>query len=208
MMLVENDPPSDNKTSNPSMDIGAVSQAEYADSSLAETIPVGKYEAVLKDVMKEFDMPENILLLRYEGEQHLPYISNLITKDLSEPYSVYTYRYFVATWPQYSLRLMDKDECIGCIVAKLEYHKSAYRGYIAMLAVDKRFRGRKYGTALVVAIIRLMQLSMCDEVVLETEASNSGALRLYSQLGFVKHKRLNGYYLNGVDAFRLKLWLR
>jgi ribosomal protein S18 acetylase RimI-like enzyme len=32
------------------------------------------------------------------------------------------------------------------------------------------------------------------------------ALRLYEQLGFVRDKRLYRYYLNGVDAFRLKLW--
>eukprot|EP01134_Creolimax_fragrantissima_P005331 CFRG5331T1 len=180
----------------------------YDDGHYIDNVPVEKYEQVLKEVMTEFNMSENIQLMRYEGEQHLPYLANLITKDLSEPYSVYTYRYFVSTWPQYSLRLMDEDECVGCIVAKLEYHRSAYRGYIAMLAVDKRYRGRNFGTALVVAVIKLMRLSFCDEVVLETEANNSAALRLYSNLGFVKHKRLNGYYLNGVDAFRLKLWLR
>ena len=47
-----------------------------------------------------------------------------------------------------------------------------------------------------------------DEVVLETEITNEPALRLYENLGFVRDKRLFRYYLNGVDAFRLKLWLR
>lgn len=37
--------------------------------------------------------------------------------------------------------------------------------------------------------------------------SNKGALRLYGNLGFAKDKRLAKYYLNGGDAFRLKLWL-
>lgn len=44
--------------------------------------------------------------------------------------------------------------------------------------------------------------------MLETEVTNSGALRLYEKLGFAREERLLRYYLNGVDAFRLKLWLR
>lgn len=47
-----------------------------------------------------------------------------------------------------------------------------------------------------------------DEVVLETEMRNEPALRLYENLGFVRDKRLFRYYLNGVDALRLKLWFR
>ena len=47
-----------------------------------------------------------------------------------------------------------------------------------------------------------------DEVVLETEITNKPALKLYENLGFVRDKRLFRYYLNGVDASRLKLWLR
>ncbi|PRD28819.1 UNVERIFIED_CONTAM: N-alpha-acetyltransferase 30 [Trichonephila clavipes] len=46
------------------------------------------------------------------------------------------------------------------------------------------------------------------QVVLETEITNKPALKLYENLGFVRDKRLFRYYLNGVDALRLKLWLR
>ena len=46
------------------------------------------------------------------------------------------------------------------------------------------------------------------QVVLEAEASNRSALKLYENLGFVRDKRLQNYYLNNSDAFRLKLWLR
>jgi ribosomal protein S18 acetylase RimI-like enzyme len=42
-------------------------------------------------------------------------------------------------------QIMDKDECVGCIVCKLEPHKEMYRGYIAMLAVKKEYRGRRLG---------------------------------------------------------------
>ena len=43
------------------------------------------------------------------------------------------------------------------------------------------------------------------QVTLEAEVTNKGALALYGRLGFVRAKRLFRYYLNGVDAFRLKL---
>ncbi|KAH0969612.1 hypothetical protein GBA52_028538 [Prunus armeniaca] len=47
--------------------------------------------------------------------------------------------------------------------------------------------------------------SGCEEVTLEAEVTNKGALALYGRLGFIRAKRLFRYYLNGVDAFRLKL---
>lgn len=45
----------------------------------------------------------------------------------------------------------------------------------------------------------------CLKVTLEAEVTNKGALALYGRLGFIRAKRLFHYYLNGVDAFRLKL---
>jgi peptide alpha-N-acetyltransferase len=39
--------------------------------------------------------------VQYEGakeEEYLPSIRQLISKDLSEPYSIYVYRYFLYQW--------------------------------------------------------------------------------------------------------------
>ena len=49
---------------------------------------------------------------------------------------------------------------------------------------------------------------LAPQIVLETEESNGAALRLYEKLGFVRDKRLPSYYLNGSDAFRLKMILK
>jgi peptide alpha-N-acetyltransferase len=46
-----------------------------------------------------------------------------------------------------------------------------------------------------------------EEVVLEAEVSNTGALALYRSLGFIRDKHLHRYYLNNQDAYRLKLLL-
>lgn len=88
------------------------------------------------------------------------------------------------------------------------HQNGALRGYIAMLAVLDRCRGSGLGTRLVRATIRAMAKERCDEVVLEAEMTNVGALRLYEQLGFVRDKLLEKYYLNGNGAYRLKLRLQ
>lgn len=40
----------------------------------------------------------NITYVNYQSEVQMPDIMQLIQKDLSEPYSVYTYRYFIHNW--------------------------------------------------------------------------------------------------------------
>jgi len=145
----------------------------------------------------------------YESELNMPDIIRLIQKDLSEPYSIYTYRYFIHNWPYLCFMAKVGNECVGAIVCKLDYHKKVVkRGYIAMLAVDSKYRKLKIGSTLVRKAIEAMIAEEADEVVLETEITNRPALRLYENLGFVRDKRLFRYYLNGVDALRLKLWLR
>nr|XP_033808264.1 N-alpha-acetyltransferase 30 [Geotrypetes seraphini] len=155
------------------------------------------------------DEDTTIRYVRYESELQMPDIMRLITKDLSEPYSIYTYRYFIHNWPQLCFLAMVNEECVGAIVCKLDMHKKMFRrGYIAMLAVDSKYRRKGIGTNLVKKAIYAMVEGDCDEVVLETEITNKSALKLYENLGFVRDKRLFRYYLNGVDALRLKLWLR
>jgi len=41
-----------------------------------------------------------IAYVSYGGEQHLPLVMSLVDEELSEPYSIFTYRYFVYLWPQ------------------------------------------------------------------------------------------------------------
>ena len=77
-----------------------------------------------------------------------------------------------------------------------------------MLAVDPSCRRLGLGRKLVRKSIEAMQELDADEVVLETEITNLAALRLYESFGFMRDKRLQQYYLNGNDAFKLKLLLK
>jgi len=82
------------------------------------------------------------------------------------------------------------------------------RGYIAMLAVSSPHRGKGIATALVRRAIDAMIARDADEIALETEITNTGAMKLYERLGFLRSKRLHRYYLNGNSAYRLVLYLK
>jgi peptide alpha-N-acetyltransferase len=46
------------------------------------------------------------------------------------------------------------------------------------------------------------------KIALETEITNTAAIKLYERLGFLRSKRLHRYYLNGNSAYRLVLYLK
>lgn len=144
---------------------------------------------------------------QFQGEQELERMLELIEADLSEPYSVYTYRFFLNNWPSLCFNCKEKKtgKIIGTVVGKIQHHKKgSMRGYIGMLAVDKGFRGRGIGTTLVQNLLEEMKRSAAGEIVLEAEVSNTNALKLYEGLGFFRDKYLLRYYFNGSDAYRLK----
>lgn len=66
----------------------------------------------------------------------------LIDEELSEPYSIFTYRYFLSQWPFLChLAISDTEEAFGCIIGKMDRHRNGrMRGYIGMLTVKKEYR--------------------------------------------------------------------
>lgn len=145
---------------------------------------------------------------QYKDENDLQLVMRLIDNELSEPYSIFTYRYFLYSWPHLCWLVFNRSHCFGCVLAKMEVHRGkALRGYIGMLTVEKQYRYLGVGSHLVHRAISTMVAGGCEEVSLEAEVTNSGALRLYHKLGFIRDKRLHRYYLSGNDAYRLKLLL-
>ena len=158
-----------------------------------------------------------IEFLSYKDEEMLEDVQRLVSADLSEPYSVYLYRYFIHNWPTlcicgYSVdpTTLKRGEMVACIVCKAEEEASGtagLQGYIAMLAVNKAHRKKGLGIELVSRGIEEMKRMGCTVVYLEAEESNKGALAIYEKLGFTREERFLKYYLNGSNAFRLKLWI-
>ncbi|GAA5940797.1 hypothetical protein JCM3775_004904 [Rhodotorula graminis] len=189
---------------------------------------------------------DSISYRAYQGEEDLEAITKLVDEELSEPYNLYTYRYFLDEWPHLCFFACSKGEPIGVVICKQEPHAKSsrslpvessvagdeergheqarrplMRGYLAMLSTTKAFRGRGVATHLLRLSLSVMlrpppslvnslppdhpSRQPVDEVVLETEADNAAALAFYSKMGFVREKRLHRFYLNGKDAYRLRL---
>lgn len=115
------------------------------------------------------DAPNDLRYVRYDSARENEYVAamrQLISKDLSEPYSIYVYRYFLYQWGDLCFLAMDdKDEMVGVVVSKLEPHRNGpLRGYIAMLAVSEGYRGRGIATKLVRMAIDAMIERDADEV--------------------------------------------
>lgn len=192
----------DNSTSdNPDNQITTTNQSDTDNELIAK----------LDKLLLEEDNDPELYFHSYKSEEEMSSIMSLISSTLSEPYSIYTYRYFIHNWPDLCFLCSTRkdNELIGSIVSKLDLHKKVLRrGYIAMLAINKEYRRKKLASKLVLMSIREMIIRGCDEIVLEAEVNNDAALNLYENLGFLREKRLYRYYLNGVDAYRLKLWLK
>jgi peptide alpha-N-acetyltransferase len=102
------------------------------------------------------------------------------------------------------------NKFLGCVIGKCaKTKKGKMKGYLAMIAVDKSYKGKKIGRRLGEIFINQMKnFYHAPEVYLETEITNKAALGMYEGLGFIRTKKLFNYYLNSNSAFRLKLWLR
>ena len=79
---------------------GAVSSSSSAAEAAAELTPIEYVD--------------------YIDERQLPAIMELVDHDLSEPYSIFTYRYFLCNWPGLCMVAMMGDETVGVIICKAE----------------------------------------------------------------------------------------
>ena len=105
---------------------------------------------------------DGVVYVDYTDESMLQEIQVLVAKDLSEPYSVFTYRYFLHNWPSLCVCAYAKEsdsdirgEMIAAIVCKADNERDCMRGYMAMLAVSKTHRNRGIGLKVIVMTILL-----------------------------------------------------
>ncbi|WVQ76012.1 hypothetical protein IAR50_005648 [Cryptococcus sp. DSM 104548] len=187
--------------------------ARQAMEKYASSSNKGKGKAAEKPLTRMLDSKGGELWYRTfrSEEEDLEGMINLIETELSEPYNVYTYRYFLFDWPDLTWVVFPTstpapgEQPIATIISKLDSHRGKYRGYIAMLSVHPSYRRRGIARQLVDITIEEMRRKGANEVMLETEYDNDGSLALYDSMGFLREKRLWRFYSNEKDAFRLIL---
>lgn len=104
----------------------------------------------------------------YQGLSELYSIRDLVEETLSEPYSVFTYHYFLQDYPQltFTVHLPRKpirphlpshpppappiqawhgERLVGVAMGRVNAHCGVRRGYIGMLSVSPTFRGQGIG---------------------------------------------------------------
>ena len=152
-----------------------------------------------------------IVFVDYKDESRLEDVDRLVACDLSEPYSIFTYRYFLNRFPDLCILAFDQasGEVCGCVVGKIDSEEAApdamveatdknetndsniinkdntaivQTGYIGMLAVSKSHRRKGIGKDLVRRVLQRMKDRGCESVTLET-VSVFVVWRYYRRIG-------------------------
>lgn len=158
--------------------------------SIAEQAEGSRDVGVAAAAANDFDVDRQIRIARYAGEQQMQTIMGLIDEELSEPYTVFTYRYFLNQWPQlcflahyHPVERAEKGDLhssiwstpsndnsprpIGVVIGKLDRHMKGaryLRGYIGMISVQPSFRGKGIATRLLHVVLREMVRQGAQEV--------------------------------------------
>ena len=125
--------------------------------------------------------PGNVAV-QYKGEQDMKLVKQLVDPELSEPYSIFTYRLFLTPWPQLCHFCYVDDKPVGVVVCKVDDHKSGRRrGYIGMIVVIKEYR--KYG----IGSTSILLSSVGTQLILATSYLRSQMCIGKDQLTLLQH---------------------
>ena len=73
----------------------------------------------VSELTKE-NVAEKLTWRQCTSEEDLATVIKMMSRDLSEPYPIWTYRYFVHQWPELSMLVTWKGQIIGSILSKLD----------------------------------------------------------------------------------------
>lgn len=133
-------------------------------------------------------------------------------KTLPEHYSDYFYESLLAELPEAFLVAEIGGKLVGYIMCKSEYGFSNFKklgfvkkGHVVSVAVLNEFRRKGIGKGLVEEAINGVKSKKCDELYLEVRCSNTDAVRLYENMGFIIKQKLKAYYRDGEDAYMMAI---
>lgn len=82
-------------------DIGNSSHGDQGERTKGDggCLNTSEVASIVRDSKNSCLDGDDVTYVVYKNETQMPDIMKLIQKDLSEPYSIYTYRYFIHNWP-------------------------------------------------------------------------------------------------------------
>ena len=89
-------------------------------SSGAEVATAAAAAAAAAEEEAARQMAKQITYVDYTSETQLPAMMEMIDQMLSEPYSIFTYRYFLNAWPNLCICAMLGGETVGVIICKVD----------------------------------------------------------------------------------------
>jgi ribosomal-protein-alanine N-acetyltransferase len=139
-------------------------------------------------------------------------IMEINLKTLPEHYSDYFYESLLAELPEAFLVAEIGGKHVGYIMCKTEYGFSNFKklgfvkkGHVVSVAVLPEFRRKGIGKGIVEEAINGVKSKKCDELYLEVRCSNTDAVRLYENMGFIINQKLKAYYRDGEDAYMMAI---
>lgn len=138
----------------------------------------------------------------FRDDADLHAIRKMFAKQFSEPYQVWTYRYFAEQYPDLTFFAEKDGAIVGCCMCMMQpEHKSVHQGYIGMICVDDDIKRLGLGKHMAELAFDEFSKHNADVIVLETEDDNWRAIAFYEKLGFYKSRHFFRYYLNGKGAY-------
>ncbi|MGD1061339.1 MAG: ribosomal protein S18-alanine N-acetyltransferase [Methanomassiliicoccales archaeon] len=142
--------------------------------------------------------------LRSFQQRDLGQVYTLATRALNETYSTTVFTDISSYWPDGFIVLEEGTDVIGFIFGIMMSRSEAR---ILMLAVEERYRMRGLGGTLYRAFAQECAVKGIRNINLEVRISNMPAIRFYQKEGFQIVGRLDRYYSNGEDAYRMQVFL-
>mmetsp|Transcript_11736 Transcript_11736/g.17691 ORF Transcript_11736/g.17691 Transcript_11736/m.17691 type:complete len:179 (+) Transcript_11736:111-647(+) len=120
---------------------------------------------------------------------------------LTETYNMGFYCHYMATWPEYFVTAESRDGSIqGYVMGKAEGQDKLWHGHVTAVTVAPMYRRLGLAKSLMNYLENISQdVYNCYFVDLFVRASNSLAIGMYTKFGYVKYRRVLGYYCGNME---------
>ena len=124
----------------------------------------------------------------------------LAFETLPERYNPAIFNQFYESFPEGFLAAFQNNTLIGFLIGIKTTPNTAR---ILMLSIQEKNRKQGIGSTLLNHFLREMTNLNVTSVELEVRTTNKAAIEFYKKQGFIQEERLNQFYQNGEDAYRM-----